>query len=200
MLLARDLRRPLPGDPPPPGIRAAWVRSKGDRHFRAMLEICREIGLDEGWCGEQFEDGAECVITLTEENRPVGVGLMTDRRCWVEEIGHWLNPGLGASYLYVSYVPPAWRNRHINRLLLAERVRRACELGRYRALAVVGDRNEPSLRGMWANGFQKVGRIWSVRWGELAVVNIRRTSRRLGDAGFEWAGYPRSQWLHIVRT
>jgi ribosomal protein S18 acetylase RimI-like enzyme len=135
-----------------------------------------EFGFPAGWAGEMLTEGAQPVIACdASTGATLAMAWATTRPFFVEEIGATIDPGEGGVYLFGDYVAPAARGRRLQRLLVAERLRRAGPDAR--ACTIVHPTNEPSMRSYRHEGFMEGGRFtrtwWLGRnWGRCSGPNF----------------------------
>ena len=195
-VLRRDLRdvKPFEID----GVTLAWLNSASDEFFPQLVRIAAEQGVDEAWCREQLDPQTDCVLALTSQGDPIGMGLATRQPFWVEEILHTLDPTPDGTYLYATYVTPAHRGKRLQLALDSARMLRHREQGANVAYAVVDANNEPSVRSHARTGFQTVARVrlWRRRSRVLAHVRFqdRKLNRVLPHKGARFLGW-RYLWI-----
>lgn len=158
---------------------------------RAALEpFASSVGFPAGWAGEMLDEGATGLLAVDVANRlPLAMGWVTSRQYRIDEIGATINPGEGGIYLFGDLVAPAARGRRLQRLLVAERLRRATDVRQ--ACTVVHPANAASVQNYKNEGFCVSGwftRNWwlGTSWPECVGTSftlrrgvIRFKSRRL---------------------
>lgn len=162
-----------------PPAECGWVEGARPDRLGLLLGLALEQGLDEEWCLDQLANGASCILALSRQGgqeQALGMGLVTFRPFWIEEIAHQFDPGPQGCYFFATYVRPAYRGRGIQKLLDGQRLARAAALGRRWAYAVVDTSNLPSCRSHRRSGFRPVLRIDHLRLGPCSLASRRRLS------------------------
>lgn len=178
-LLVRDLQKNgSDGQASGSGIHTLWVQPSRGESMEGLVRIAGEQGLCADWCREQLDEGGRCVLAL-EGERVVGMGWMTTRKFWVEEIRHWFEPGLIDCYMFATYVSLPYRGRRVQRLLDEARLRVAAEQGLRWVYAIVECTNTASLRGLARSGFERTARLDELRLSGWSLMRMRRLCRTL---------------------
>lgn len=204
-VLGGDLLRDEPAPPPdaPAGMSVCWVRRVGDEHYPALLAICADQGLGEGWCAGELLRGSKAVCILANRegrNEPAAAGWMTHVPFPVDEIGHIFEPAEKQAYLCVCYVRPALRGLRLQRLMIQHRLAEALAEGDRWACAMTTPANPPSLRSYLAEGLRPILRVDTRGAGRWRVSVFRRIDGRQPTGTLRCQqGLEPSPHLHVAR-
>jgi GNAT superfamily N-acetyltransferase len=164
-----------------------------------LLQIAQEQDLDDAWCREQLTADDPCILAIID-GHPVGMGLVTRRIFWIEEILHRFDPGPDGCYFYSTYVSPSHRGQRIQTLLDTHRLRWALAQNLRWCYALVEHPNTPSLRAHYRVGFRPSARIDRLRLRHLSLFHIRQLTAISPLASLTHNGFPHWPSLHIIRN
>ncbi|MGE5612057.1 MAG: N-acetyltransferase family protein, partial [Bacillota bacterium] len=196
-LLSRNTA--LPQSPFSSHIHTLWLTTPDDPAYPLLLQIAQEQGLDDAWCREQLTAGDPCILAIAD-GKAVGMGLVTRRVFWIEEILHEFVPGPDGCYFYSTYVSPPYRGRRIQGLLDTRRLHWASAQNLRWCYALVEHPNTPSLRAHYRVGFRPAARIDRLRLRRLSLFHIRQLTATVSSARLTHTGFPRSSSIHIIRN
>jgi ribosomal protein S18 acetylase RimI-like enzyme len=148
----------------------------------ALEAFIAEIGFPAGWAVDVLAEGAWAILAVDQSSRaPLAMGWVIARPFYVEEIGATVDPGPGGIYLFGDFVAPDARGRKLQRLLVAERVRRTAESSR--AFTIVHPTNTASLRSYRNEGFETRARYTRTHWAGRSWASCRgRGFKTRGDS------------------
>jgi ribosomal protein S18 acetylase RimI-like enzyme len=174
---------PIP-QKPVAGMETLLIRA-GDEAPVGMLDaFAFANGFPQGWAREMLGEGASAIVAIDPAGAMMAMGWMTGRRFHVEEIGATLDPGAGV-YLFGDFVAPAQRGRHLQQLLVAERLHGIGEAGL--ACTLVEPSNVASVRSYQKEGFVSEARFTRYHWRGRTWARCRGNRRGPGVA-FELDG------------
>lgn len=148
------------------GVRAVVVATVADAGMEALEAFAVASGFPAGWVAEMLAEGAVATLAVTDAGG-VGMGWVTRRGFFIEEVGATLDPG-GGAYLFGDFVTPAQRGRGIQRWLVAERLGGVGD-----ACTIVHPANVASLRSYGREGFEVVGKFTRYSWGGRTWARCR---------------------------
>ena len=161
LLLARELSGPM-GPLTVADVEVVAIPSKDDTSAGALEAFASEQGFPDGWALDMLGEGATALLARdTQSGQSLAMSWSTAKSFEVVEIGATLDPD-GGVYLFGDFVAPAQRGRNLQRMLVAERVRRAA--GAAFACTIIHPENVASLRSYHREGFTPVARFTRRHW------------------------------------
>jgi GNAT superfamily N-acetyltransferase len=161
LLLARDLSGPM-GNLTIADVDVVAIASKDDASAGTLEAFASEQGFPDRWALDMLGEGATALLAHdTRSSQTLAMSWSTAKLFEVVEIGARLDPD-GGVYLFGDFVAPAQRGRNLQRMLVAERLRRAA--GAAFACTIIHPENVPSLRSYHREGFTPVARFTRRHW------------------------------------
>ena len=198
IILVRDLKRPVAQMPTPEPFRVQTIATPRDEYFPALDQFCTLGGFPVGWAQLRLEAAARAWLVIgPDQAGAVASAWSTAQPMFIDEIGYTFTPPQRGDYFFGAFVAPAWRGRHLQRLLINRRLHASAAADRRWAMAIIHTRNRVSLRNDQSEGFTAAAKLMSLRRRDWRADHLRRVASSLPYGSLSGNGWHRRLALSL---